>query len=55
MEKNMRFSADFCNDLKELMLECFKNNTDSLTLEFKFDEFMLDVDMTFNAHREENK
>lgn len=55
MEENMRFSADFCNDLKELMLKCFKNNTDSLTLEFELDEFMLDVDMIFKPHREENK
>ncbi len=53
MEKEMRFSKGFCDDLTSLMIECFQNNTDSLTLEFLIDGHMLDIDIKFKPHSKE--
>lgn len=53
MQKEMRFSKEFCVDLRSLMLECVKNNTDSLALELTIDGYLLDISMTFRPHREE--
>lgn len=52
MEVEKRFSDGFCKDLTELMIDCFKADTDSLTLELRIDGNPIDVDMTFRPHVE---
>jgi hypothetical protein len=47
------FSADFQRDILNLAEECFKNQTDNITVSFDYDNCVLDIDMTFRVYKKD--
>ncbi len=49
-DNEKEFSPEFQTDIADLLDMCVAHNTDCITLTFKYDEYDLDIDMTFRVH-----
>lgn len=49
-DNEKEFSPEFQMDIADLLEMCMNNDTDSLTITLKYDEYDLDIDMTFRAY-----
>ena len=45
------FSIGFRQDILDLAEKCFKNQIDNITVSFDYDNYVLDIDMTFRVYK----
>ncbi len=47
------FSTDFKKDILNLAEKCFKNQTNHIIVSFDYDNYVLDIDMTFRVYKKD--